>query len=217
MKRPKKNGLKIEVDATDLIKFANRAAKVESATTPLIADSLNKIGDGVVSIMAQRMQRQTGLELEKVLGLIKVERAERNDLEYEIRINQGLVEREFRTLEGQREVREFGTEDPEALVIIVSKEDELVCMECEVLAASGPMSIEIAKAHVPVHPNCRCVIVPYVQARRRLPVTMTSLSGTDPVRRAGVKPLLFDAEATLRQVAQSILDRTATTIRIQLG
>jgi hypothetical protein len=75
----------------------------------------------------------------------------------------------------------------------------------------------VAQAHVPAHPNCRCVILPYVQPRRRMPVTMTSVTGTDPVRRAGASAMPTDADLTLRQLAQALLDRTATSIKVQLS
>ena len=209
--------LKVNIDTSDLVEFVGQANKVEKVTKPALITGLNVLGDQMVSVLSRNLQRSTGLGLEQVLGMIRVDRADPGDVAYEVKIDHRLLSRGARTVEGQREVREFGTEQPETLVIIVSKEDELVCMECSVLAASGPMSIEIAKQHIPAHPNCRCVIVPFVQVRRRLPVTMTSLSGTDPVRRSSVGPLPVDVDMTLRQLAQSIADRTATTIKIQLS
>ena len=209
--------LKVKIDTSDLVEFVGQANKLEKVTKPALISGLNVLGDQMVSVLSRNLQRSTGLGLEQVLGMIKVDRADPGDVAYEVKINHRLLERGARTVEGQREIREFGTEQPETLVIIVSKEDELVCMECSVLAASGPMSIEIAKQHIPAHPNCRCVIIPYVRVRRRLPVTMTSLSGTDPVRRTSAGPLPVDVDMTLRQLAQSIADRTATTIKIQLS
>ena len=206
--------LKVKIDTSDLVEFVGQANKLEKVTKPALISGLNVLGDQMVSVLSRNLQRSTGLGLEQVLGMIKVDRADPGDVAYEVKINHRLLERGARTVEGQREIREFGTEQPETLVIIVSKEDELVCMECSVLAASGPMSIEIAKQHIPAHPNCRCVIIPYVRVRRRLPVTMTSLSGTDPVRRTSAGPLPVDVDMTLRQLAQSIADRTATTIKI---
>ena len=206
--------LKVAIDTTDLVEFVGQAEKVPKVTKPALATGLNLIGDHLVTVLSRNIQRSTGLGLEQVLGLIKVDRADDKDMAYEVRIDHRLLSKDARTLEGQREIREFGTEAPDTLVIIVSKEDELVCMECSILSASGPMSIEIAKQHIPAHPNCRCVIVPYVRPRRRLPVTMTSLTGTDPVRRASAGPMPVDVDVTLRQLAQSIADRTATNIKI---
>jgi len=141
-------------------------------------------------------------------------RATRNDLEYEINISKRLLEGDADDIEGGRTSADFGKRRPGTLVIVVSQKDELVCMDCEALEAIGPMPVETAMEHLPVHPNCRCVIMPYVQKRRRLPVTMTSLTGTSSRKRGGVK--LIDQDVTLRQLAQDILNRTATTIRIQL-
>ena len=75
------------------------------------------------------------------------------------------------------------------------------------------MPIEAAREHIPKHPNCRCVIMPYVPKGKRLPVTMTTMTGTEPAKRSGRRQ---NREMTLRQMAQEILDKTVTKIRIEL-
>ena len=132
-------------------------------------------------------------------------------------IDPRLYQREAgRKLEGGRESTDFGRNQPGELVIIVSKKDELVCMDCEELAAAGPMPVEIAMAHIPKHPNRRCIIMPYAQKGKRAQVTMTTVSGTDPKRRMGGKKATVEVDATLRQLAQKIMDKSSRAIRVQL-
>ena len=142
---------------------------------------------------------------------MRVERANRSELVYEIDDRTTACSKATCALEGQRESRDFGTRDPGALVIVVSKKDELVCMDCEELAASGPMPIEIAAQHVPKHPNCRCVIMPYVQTGKRLPVTMTTLTGTDPAAAHRGRSERSNRPMTLANWRRTILDKTSTT------
>jgi len=205
--------MKIGVDTSDLLSFVRRLGKAKEATTPALAVSINEVGDGLVAVLATNISNDTGRGLEQVRGLMRVKRATRNDLAYDVIVNNRLLEDDPSTLEGRRESRDFGKQRPETLVIVVSIKDDLVCADCEELAAAGPMPIEIAREHVPKHPHCRCVIMPYVAKGKRLPVTMTTTTGTNPAARSGRRQ---SRELTLRQMAQEILDRTATKIRIEL-
>jgi hypothetical protein len=206
--------MKIAVDASDLNNYSRKLTKAEQGTTPSLMVGLNEVGDGLVSVLSTSLSRDTGLAVEQVRGMITVKRASKNSLSYDVIVNNRLLEDDPSTLEGRRESRDFGTRQPGSLVIVVSKNDELVCMDCEELQAAGPMPIEIAREHIPKHPHCRCVIMPYVPRGRRLPVTMTSLSGTSASRRTGGRRQ--NADMTLRQLAQDILNKTATKIRIEL-
>jgi hypothetical protein len=210
-------GLKIGVDTSELLDFAKKADRATKVTKPVIAAGLNDVGDSLVAVMATNLTKQTGLSLEQVRGLMRVKRANRSNLAYEVRIDQGLLEDGARKLEGGRENTNFGKQDPGRMVIVVSAKDDLVCMECEAMEAAGPMPAWVAAEHVPVHPNCRCIIMPFVQKGKRLPVTMTTVSGTDPTRRIGGKKNVIEEDRTLRQLAQNIMDRTARTIRIELS
>jgi hypothetical protein len=205
--------VRIRVDTSSLIEFSKKLKEAERVTKPKLATGLNEVGDDVVSLIAGTIAKQTGLTLDQVRGAMKVKRANRSALTYEVRLSPSLLE-DPRTLEGKRESREFGKHEEGDLVIVVSRKDELVCMDCEELEAAGPMPFEVAKAHIPRHPNCRCIIMPYVQKGKRLPVTMTTLSGTDPTRRARGK--MTDVDLTLRQLAQTILNRSAANISIAL-
>jgi hypothetical protein len=211
-------GVRVRVDTNDLIKFTTKLDKVAESTNAVLAVSLNEVGDSMVAVMANNIVKVSGgLSLEQVRGLMKVKRAKRGDLNYEITIKNQLLEgpEVARKLEGRRESTDFGERRPRQLVVWVAKDDELTCMDCEEMAAAGPMPIEVAKREHPKHPHCRCVLLPYVPKGKRLPVEFTTVSGTDPRKRMGGKSPV-NAELTLRQMAQEILDRSASKIRLVL-
>lgn len=209
--------LNIKIDSSDLLEYTKRLTDAQRVTSPALALSLNNVGDGLVAVLTTNLSKQSGLVVDQVRGLMKVRRATRNNLAYDISFKAELgSEAQGRKFEGRRESKDFGRREPGQLVVVVTKKDDLVCMDCEELGAAGPMPIEVAMEHVPKHPNCRCVIMPYVSGKR-LPLTMTSVSGSDQVRRSGEKRAALDQTLTLRQLAQDILDRTAREVRIQLG
>jgi hypothetical protein len=45
-------------------------------------------------------------------------------------------------------------------VEVLTAGDDLVCPECEEIAADGPYYIDEARSLIPAHPNCRCSFVP---------------------------------------------------------
>ena len=203
--------MKIGVDARDLATYSAKLERAEKATTPALATSLNDVGDGLVVVLATNLSRETGLAVEQVRGLMQVKRATRNSLNYDVIVNNRLLEDDPSTLEGRRESRDFGKQRPETLVIIVNGEEP--CADCEELAAAGPMPIEVAREQIPKHPHCKCVIMPFVPKGKRMPVTMTTMTGTDPAKRSGRRQ---NREMTLRQMAQEILNKSVTKIRIEL-
>ena len=206
-------GLRINVDVQELIDLSKKLTQAAKAAPVAMAIGLNEVGDQVLSAMSMDIAKDTGLEVEQVRGLVKVRRATRNRLEYEMTVNEALLEREMSKLEGRRESKDFGKRHPGQLVIVVSKNDENVCMECEELQAAGPMPVEVANRHVPVHPNCRCIIMPYI-SKKRMPVTMTSITGTSSRKRTGQKNI--DETKTMRQLAQEIINRTSRDIKISI-
>lgn len=205
--------MKVKIDASEILAYAKKLEKAKNATTPTLAVGLNEVGDGLVATLATSLAKDTGLAVEQVRGLMQVKRATKTNLNYDVIVNNRLLEDDPTTLEGRRESRDFGTQRPKTLVIIVNQTDDLVCGDCEELAAAGPMPIETAREHIPKHPHCRCVIMPFVPKGKRLPVTMTTTSGTDPAKRSGRRQ---DRSVTIRQMAQEILDKTVKKIRIEL-
>jgi len=204
--------MKKAVDLSGLKALNKKLAKGGEAVKPAMTKSLNKVGDDLVSTLTQRLSKESGLPVERVRGMMRVKRATKNDMAYKLTVDGRIWDDDPRTLEGKRESRDFGKIDPSSMVIIVNQDDDLVCMDCEELAAAGPMPLKIAKEHIPKHPNCRCIIMPWAQRGRRAPVTMTSLSGTSAEKRSG-KP---NRDLTVRQMAQEILNKTMTNIKIEL-
>jgi len=207
--------MKINIDTGELADFTKALDNAQKLTKPLIAAGLNEVGDSVSALIATSLSKQSGLPLEQVRGVMDIRRASRSNMSYEIKVDPDLMEGKP-GIEGGRERTDFlGKSNPSMLVIVVSKQDELVCMDCEELAAAGPMPLRVAQEHVPKHPHCRCIILPYVQKGKRLPVTMTSLSGTSASKRMGAQSM--DVDLTLRQMAQQILDSTSNRIKIELS
>jgi SPP1 gp7 family putative phage head morphogenesis protein len=58
------------------------------------------------------------------------------------------------------EYRAAGVLGVDVLAEWVTAGDDLVCPECESLAADGPYTIDDIEGMIPAHPNCRCVAVP---------------------------------------------------------
>jgi len=205
------------IDTKELVSFTKRLeGDGEKASKALVTASINDIGDQVVALVATNLSRQTGLTLEQVRGQIRVKRAKRGDLAYEVTVKKGLMNKdEARALEGKRESEDFGKREPRDMVIVVTKDDDLVCPDCEELQAAGPMPFDIAKEHIPKHPHCRCVILPYTPKGKRLPVTMTTVSGTDPSKRMGGKRPI-DVDMTLRQIANDVVKNNVNKIRFAL-
>lgn len=209
-------GIKLNIDTSELLDFVKHLQKAAKVTKPVLAVGLNDVGDSLVSLLAVNLTKTTGLSLEEVRGLFKVKRAKVSDLTFDVMIDPELLEEGARKLEGGRESTDFGKMDPNRLVIWVSKNDELVCMDCEEMQAAGPMPASVAAKMHPKHPNCRCILMPYVQKGKRLPVTMTTVTGTSATKRGGRKTVV-DQDRTLRQLAQDILDKTSKAIRIELS
>jgi Prophage minor tail protein Z (GPZ) len=214
-------GLNFSMDTSAVDKFADsmdaKAKEYSEQIPKALAGGLNEIGDQVVSLVAAKLAASTGLALEQVRGLMKVKRAKNKALTYEVSINAGLLEGkgEAEKLEGKRESVDFGSRAPRAMVVWIAKDDELVCPDCEEMAAAGPMPIEVARRQHPKHPNCRCILLPYTPKGRRAPVTMTTVSGTDPRKRMGGKAPV-DVDMTLRQIAQEVINKSAGKLRLEL-
>lgn len=46
--------------------------------------------------------------------------------------------------------------------------DSKVCPECAAAAANGPYTIDAARGMIPLHPNCRCAMIPIVENPREV-------------------------------------------------
>jgi hypothetical protein len=220
-------GLKFAVDASALKSFSKRMAKAQKSARPTMQRGLTEVGDELLSVLASDLAKRTGLGVDQVRDLMTVKRPSASDLSYEVKINNKMFDtrRLGRELPDERGTKGFGERTTGQLVIVVTRKDELVCMECEELEAAGPMPVEVAMAHVPVHPHCRCIIMPYVAPGRKLKVKTITPRGRPPKR----KPLTSDKltgaqpapkrvveDMTVRQMADRVLKRTARKIKIEL-
>jgi hypothetical protein len=212
--------MNLQFDTEALVTYTKKLNKAQKVTTPAISASLNIVGDQLVQTIVNNAASKTGLGIDVVRRALRVERSTRGSLAYTIHLDETLFENRQRRLQAeaereaaQAEKKKYGKFKPGEMVIVKTQDDELVCMDCEELGAAGPIPIDVALEHIPKHPNCRCVIMPYVPRGKRLPVTMTTISGTDPGRRAGME---INESATLRQLAQEILNRTTSQVRVEL-
>jgi len=56
---------------------------------------------------------------------------------------------------------------------VVTAGDDLVCVNCQEIADSGPYDIDAARSLIPAHPHCRCAFVPYSDERFAEPESET--------------------------------------------
>ena len=126
-------GLKIDIDTSELVEFVTALTRAQKLTTPLITAGLNEVGDGLTSLIATSFSKQSGLTLEQVRGAMDIRRASRGNLSYEISVDPDLIgNKDPASLEGGRERTDFlSKSNPSMMVIVVSKKDELTCMDCE--------------------------------------------------------------------------------------
>jgi len=210
----------LEFDTAAILEYTKKLGRAQKVTAPAISQSLNIVGDQLVQTILSNAAQRTGLSIGVIRRSLQVERSTKGSLSYTINLNEDLFANRQKRLQDeaareaeQAEKKKYGKFRPGELVIVKTQDDELVCMDCEELGAAGPIPIDVALEHIPKHPNCRCVIMPYAPKGKRLPVTMTTVSGTDPGVRMGSE---INEQATLRQLAQEILNRTSTSVRVEL-
>jgi len=204
----------MKIDPTSLLQYSNKYKDAQKVTGPAISSGLNVVGDQLVVTLSHSIAHKTGLSVDQVRRNLRAKRSTRNTLAYEIELNEDLFNNQQNRAQEKKDKDEYGRFKPGEMVIVKTQDDELVCMDCEELGAAGPIPIDIAMQHVPKHPNCRCIIMPYAPKGKRLPVTMTTLSGTDARQRMG-KP--YDENMTLRQMAQEVISRASTSIKVSVS
>lgn len=60
-----------------------------------------------------------------------------------------------------REYMNWGVEGVNVLAEMVTAGDDKVCSICEGLTLNNPYTLEVAMNLIPVHPNCRCMCLPF--------------------------------------------------------
>lgn len=170
--------MKIRIDGKDLLRWSQRLDTKHRRVRGAMVSSLNFIGDKMVNEMAQDLGQQTGLNPEVLRTKIRVKRATRDDLTYNINAHRALLDeqmpRPMPRRPFQRRPDDFFR--PGELVNIVTAGDDKVCPRCEALVERNPFTIEEARTELPHHPHCRCQVEPY-RHRRELPVEVRPARG----------------------------------------
>lgn len=188
--------------------MAKRGARIK----PAAASTLNYVGEKTLLAMVRQVSAQTGMPEEKVRRYFVVRPASTNRLRFEIDGTAAMVQgTATRPLpRGARRKQEFAQRESDSffqqreMVNIVDMGDERVCPICEALAEEGPYTIEEARAKIPAHPNCRCVVEP-MERRRTAPIQTRQDQGFRP---RGVEMLPTEAMGELLGKMRSEL-RTA--------
>lgn len=163
--------LDVTIDTSDLLRLAGVFIEKAATSNTMIAGALNIVGDQVSDQVVETVSEQTDVPVENIRGLVYISRADETNLLYNINATRALIDAPATRPMPQRGfVRRPSDYFHNAeLVNIVTMGDELVCPICQDLETSGPFTIEEARAMLPVHPHCRCVVQTF-RPRRSLPV-----------------------------------------------
>lgn len=167
--------LSLHVNVDDLLTWSRYLNEVPKRNAVSIARAMNALGDGIVRNMAQDLSDQTGVGYQDAIGMFQVTEASETSLRWAVDAEQALAEGETARPMGGRNwgKRDTSNFKEGQLVNIITLGDEKVCEICERAAEEGPYELEEARAMLPLHPNCRCVLW---EARmyRRVPVRFSS-------------------------------------------
>jgi hypothetical protein len=206
--------VKIDIDASELLRFTRRLNDLPDAINRAVIDALNETGDAASLRVASEISRETGFGLADAQRFVEVDRAHRGKPEYDITVHAGMIEDE--RLNRQLPSEPWAGSDRDKiygqalLVKVITSEDKFVCEICQRIAEEGPYTPEELEALKLQHPHflnpqlhCRCAIQPF-EPRSRLST------------RTGQGRVSVGREETLRQLAQRIKDEVHTTIRAKL-
>lgn len=189
--------MKLNIDASDLLRFTRVAEKIERENKTAIARALNSVGNGVVRELTFKMAKSHGVSPERVASLITTQQASANRHLFRISVKSGLPEA------GTELPRRHDEFEEGQLVIVVTAGDDKVCQVCQDIAENSPYTIEQARALIPHggplgDHECRCAIQPYV-SRRRMIVE----------HQGGV-----EASMTMKQLADYVRNELQMTLRV---
>lgn len=187
------------IKADDLLRFAGVFENRKKNIDPAITKAINLVGDATVTRLVQQIAAETDLNYEAARRLIIVRRASAKRHHFEIDVGRVLMQAgEDRPLPQGRSglpPREDGFFREGELVNIVTMGDDRVCEFCIELAEANPYTIEEARAQLPHHINCRCVVETARQTRK-LPVEMKKGRGREGTT--------FSSKLTLSQLAAEV-------------
>lgn len=197
--------MNITVNAKSLLSWARFGEEAPKVTKRNLAKALNDFGSGIARATAMTVSRDTGLPIDQVSRMLEIRHATSNNLFWEMdasRVIDDQSQRKFPKREWKSgEDQQF----KQALVKILTREDELVCEKCQEVSEHGPYTLEEAQKILPVHPNCRCFIDSYAP-KRRAPLTFSTRFGPAPRSRT--------VEMTPAQLATKISEAADAAIRL---
>lgn len=188
----------VDINATDLLKWARHLEKVPEAMKPAIANTLNFVGNSVVDKTVQFIADNTGLDPTDIRNTMLVHQATSDDLTFQMDASQVAPpsldwSRPWDTKDQSSFDQSDADFDQSMLVKIVTMEDDLVCQLCQDAAEDSPYTLEEAQQKLPIHPNCRCLLQPFY-SYRRLPVVFSHEDASGPE----------SAELTLSQLGDEL-------------
>lgn len=204
--------LSINVQSSDLLKFARQLEEQPKRNKTLIANALNETGRGMVREIINTISDETGMPVEMLARLVKIRTANRNRHDFTVDMSAIYSPEATDPRTGSRWGKKSRTEFvAEELVNVQTAEDEKVCPECERIAEEGPYSLGEAQTLIPHHPNCRCTLVPYV-SRKRLAFTFEQSTGAQRRVRGGIRHI---QQASLSQLAQKVSREMIVQLRVK--
>lgn len=204
--------MELKIDTRELLRWARLVDEVPDETKRSIANALNQFGNSIARQMAVGIAQETGLPIHQVSALFDISPASARNLYWEL--DTSRVAGVDTALKRRMPSRpwEKGEEGAflQALVKVITAEDEMVCEKCQEIADNGPYTLEVARAMIPAHPNCRCLVQSFTPSRRA-PVTFANRFGAAP--RAHTQLLSIEQLASkIRAVAEQATRLLVRTI-----
>jgi hypothetical protein len=217
--------MKINVEASDLLKWARFFEDMPRHTKRALARALNVYGEGVVRETVRTISEKNGWDADVVRSRLIVQEADEHDLEFIMDASAVVApSQDWQRPWDQRDTTAF---EQDTLVKIVTMDDGYDCDVCKQIAENGPYAISevlVMQAkwadYVPptpniapgiitnlVHPRCRCQSQPW-SSYRRLPVAFQGDGGN--VGSATPQRLM-----TVKQLARAVKDEIVTEIRVR--
>lgn len=167
--------MKIKINNRALARWRGRMLKRYSYVRPATVATLNYVGEKTVTRMVQQVAAQSGMPEEVVRRYFVISPATPTKLRYEIDATAAMSRALDNRPMDKRARREFPGSDKDTffkqgeLVNIADMGDDRVCEICTEAVENGPYTIEEARAMIPLHPNCRCIVEP-TEKRRTAPI-----------------------------------------------
>jgi hypothetical protein len=178
----------------DLLKWADwlGSNEMQRELDERLADALNTAGNDAMRAAAAHMADITGVDVQEIIHHIDVTEATVNDLSWVMDASSLAPP----SLDWRRpwDKPSDGSFDRQALVNILTMDDDVVCETCEQVAEDGPYTLERAQEllsqseeYLPnngqesrrgIHINCRCLLGPF-SSLRRIPVAFGSPTSGD--------------------------------------